>query len=179
MNILFMKYEDMHADGVSGDRNMFISQNQRSILLIIRTCWIWPEKGREFMRFDFESSSHIGKLSLHTFRELPLSVSGSSSLFNWPLINIAAIKKLNDFIDLPPLTNEMAEEVLALSAFKSMKKDPKSNYSWLDDVSDSKHVLVRESRHSSPSTADCNPSYIRLYMSNCLTAGINQLIASR
>lgn len=46
----------------------------------------------------------------------------------------AAIKKLNDFCSLPPLTDEMAAKVVELSAFKSMKSDPKSNYSWLDDV---------------------------------------------
>ncbi|XP_063690209.1 sulfotransferase 1E1-like [Bolinopsis microptera] len=47
---------------------------------------------------------------------------------------VSAIKKLNDFCSLPPMTDEMATEVLQLSAFKSMKADPKSNYSWLDDV---------------------------------------------
>ena len=46
----------------------------------------------------------------------------------------SAIKKLNDFCSLPPLTDEMAAQVVELSAFKSMKTDPKSNYSWLDDV---------------------------------------------
>jgi len=47
---------------------------------------------------------------------------------------ITAIRKINDYCDLPPLSDEMATQVLNLSAFKSMKVDPKSNYSWLDEV---------------------------------------------
>lgn len=50
---------------------------------------------------------------------------------------VKAIKQINDFCGLPALTEEQAKEVVELSTFKSMKKDPNSNYSWLDPVRNS------------------------------------------
>jgi len=47
---------------------------------------------------------------------------------------ITAIKKLNDFCGLPELTDEQAKDVRDQSAFKTMKSDPKSNHSWLDEA---------------------------------------------
>ena len=50
-------------------------------------------------------------------------------------LSFSAVKKINDFCNLPTLTDEQAAEVVEMSAFKTMKQDKKCNYSWLDSVS--------------------------------------------
>lgn len=94
MDVLFLKYEDMHADGVKG-----------------KTLWT-------FQMFEFVFITFSTKFAF-----------------------LSAIKQINDFCGLPALTEDQAKEVVELSTFKSMKKDPNSNYSWLDPVSYSLYSL--------------------------------------
>lgn len=44
---------------------------------------------------------------------------------------ITAVKKINDFCKLPQLSDEKAQKALELSAFKTIKNDPKANYTWM------------------------------------------------
>jgi len=46
---------------------------------------------------------------------------------------ITAIKKINEFCEMPSLTDDQALEALELSAFKNMKNDPKANYTWMSN----------------------------------------------